>query len=116
MKIPLRRLGQPQERRCRKRLKETRGAGESFSTETENWAKRPKQEPKFRFLRIVRLDLSDGCVGSGVGAGASQQGSARRGWHHDQTDCGVRLPVSSSAGLSGSSFNENMLKRRSACR
>ena len=41
-------------------------------------------------LCVVRPDLPDGCVGSGVGAGASSQGRARSGWRHDPADGDVR--------------------------
>src|SRR5215471_4040158 len=37
-------------------------------------------------LRFVRPDLSAGCAGGSMGAGASQQGRARGGWRDDPTD------------------------------
>src|ERR1700675_4917574 len=52
-----------------------RAAGESFSTETEAGPK-GQAGTEVPVLRVVRPDLSDGCVGSGVGTGASQQGRA----------------------------------------
>src|SRR5438093_8597139 len=41
-------------------------------------------------LCAVRPDLSDGCVGSGLGTGATQPRSARGGWGDDRADRAVR--------------------------
>src|SRR5579872_1042180 len=64
-------------------------AGECFSTETETGPK-GQAATEVPVLCAVRPDLSDGCVGSGLGTGASQQGRARSGWRHDRTDHDVR--------------------------
>src|SRR5271168_2570653 len=88
MEIPLRRLGQPQARRCRNGER-ARTAGEGFSTETEAGPK-GQAGTEVPVLCVVRPDLSDGCVGSGMGTGAPEQGSAWGGWCHYRTDRGVR--------------------------